>query len=58
MRAESCRRCAAPAEKKEEVKLQIKKINIMQKSATVQKPKLAPKKPASASPSEARTKNL
>lgn len=58
VRAESCRRCATPAEKKEEMKLQIKKINTEQKSAAVQKPKLTAKKPAKASPSAARTKNL
>lgn len=44
--------------KKEEMKLQIKKINTEQKSAAVQKPKLTAKKPAKASPSAARTKNL
>ena len=35
--------------------MQIKKINITQKSAVGEKLKLAPKKPASASPSGART---
>ena len=53
VRADSCRRCATPAEKKEEMKLQVKKINTEQ-SDTVRKPK-KPVSRAKASPSGART---
>lgn len=54
VRAESCRRCLTPAEKKEEMKLQVKKINTEQKSDMVRKPK-KPVSRAKASPSGART---
>jgi len=49
----TCLNCKGIIEKKAE--LEVKRINITQKSAVGKKPKLTPKKPASASPSKART---